>query len=131
MRARYRIFLRGRIFYVEDAETGEQKSLKTADRAEAERLCTLKSDACRAPQHEYGRVQKSVPISVQPSAWLHPKRANPAIPEYMLLGALHNSELDIDAWFTAELIRWSAIPGRSSAPCRPKHFSHGPTQPLP
>ncbi len=49
MKQRYWLFRRGSNFYVEDSVTGEQKSLGTADRKEAERLRAAKNEATERP----------------------------------------------------------------------------------
>jgi len=49
MKNRYRLFVRGSTWYVEDDETGKQESLRTKDRSEAERLCVAKNDALKTP----------------------------------------------------------------------------------
>ena len=45
MKQRYRMFQRGRVFYVEDTTTGRQASLKTKEEAEAGRLLAAKNEA--------------------------------------------------------------------------------------
>lgn len=50
MKNRYRIFRRGRVLYCRDLETGKNESLKTSDRALAERLVHAKNEAVREPQ---------------------------------------------------------------------------------
>jgi integrase len=50
MQTRFTIFKRGSVFYSEDRETGQQKSLKTRDEAEAQRIIQAKNDAVNLPQ---------------------------------------------------------------------------------
>ncbi len=50
MKNRYRIFRRGPVLYCRDLETGKNESLKTNDRAVAERLVHAKNEAVRQPQ---------------------------------------------------------------------------------
>ena len=45
MKSRYSLFLRGRIFYVQDGVTGKQTSLQTKERSVAERLLHAKNEA--------------------------------------------------------------------------------------
>src|SRR5436190_4492499 len=49
MRQRYRMFLRGTVYWVQDNETGKQETLRTKDRDEAERLLNVKNEAHRQP----------------------------------------------------------------------------------
>jgi integrase len=49
MRQRYRLFLRGTVFWCQDNETRKQESLGTKDRAEAVRLLNAKNEAHRQP----------------------------------------------------------------------------------
>src|SRR2546422_7089340 len=49
MRNRYRMFLRGTVYWAQDNETGKQETLRTKDRAEAERLLNVKNEAHRQP----------------------------------------------------------------------------------
>jgi hypothetical protein len=42
MKAKYRLFRRGKIFYAENATTGKQQSLHTSDTQEAKRLIAAK-----------------------------------------------------------------------------------------
>src|SRR5439155_7237744 len=49
MRKRYRLFLRGTVFWCQDNETGKQETLRTKDRDEAERLFNAKNEAHRQP----------------------------------------------------------------------------------
>lgn len=50
MQNRFTTFKRGSVFYSEDRETGQQKSLKTRDEAEAQRIIQAKNDAVNLPQ---------------------------------------------------------------------------------
>ncbi len=45
MKATHRLFKHGKFFYAEDRKTGKQKSLRTTDRGEAERLLAAKNEA--------------------------------------------------------------------------------------
>jgi hypothetical protein len=45
MKAKYRLFRRGKIFYAENANTGKQESLHTSDTLEAKRLIAAKNEA--------------------------------------------------------------------------------------
>jgi hypothetical protein len=56
--------------------------------------------------YEYGRVKDSAVTSVQVACWLDPRRTASGVPEYMLLGAQHENENDIDTWFTNALMKW-------------------------
>jgi hypothetical protein len=47
---RYWLFKRRHTYYVEDSFTGEQKSLCTSDRQEAERIRLAKSEVAQRPQ---------------------------------------------------------------------------------
>ncbi len=49
MRQRYRMFLRGTVYWVQDNETRKQETLRTKDREEAERLLNVKNEAHRQP----------------------------------------------------------------------------------
>jgi integrase len=49
MRKRYRLFLRGTVFWCQDNETRKQETLRTKNRAEAERLLNVKNEAHRQP----------------------------------------------------------------------------------
>ena len=49
MRQKYRMFLRGTVYWVQDNTTGKQESLGTKDRAEAKRLFNAKNEAHRQP----------------------------------------------------------------------------------
>jgi integrase len=49
MTPRYSLFRRGNIFYAQDAETGQQTSLRTKDKAEAGTLLHAKNEAFRQP----------------------------------------------------------------------------------
>lgn len=49
MKNRYRMFLRGNVFYAHDSETGKQTSLRTRDRRKAERLLLAKNEADEQP----------------------------------------------------------------------------------
>jgi integrase len=49
MKHRFWLFKRKDVFYIEDTQTGEQKSLGTRDRKEAERLRATKDDAASRP----------------------------------------------------------------------------------
>ena len=50
MQARFTLFKRGSVFYSEDRNTGQQRSLKTRDEAEAQRVIQAKNDAVNLPQ---------------------------------------------------------------------------------
>jgi integrase len=45
MKQRYRMFLRGRVFYAEDTTTGRQESLRTSDSSQARRLLAAKNES--------------------------------------------------------------------------------------
>lgn len=45
MRLKFRMYRRGRIYYLEDNETGQQESLKTSDKAVATRLWNAKNES--------------------------------------------------------------------------------------
>lgn len=49
MRQKYRMFLRGSVYWTQDNTTGKQESLGTKDRTEARRLFNAKNEACRQP----------------------------------------------------------------------------------
>jgi hypothetical protein len=49
MKNRFSLFQRAGIFYVEDTTTGKQKSLRTRDRADAERLQAAQNEAAHLP----------------------------------------------------------------------------------
>ena len=49
MRQKYRMFLRGSVYWTQDNETGKKDSLRTKDRSEAKRLLHAKNEACRQP----------------------------------------------------------------------------------
>ncbi len=44
------MFRRSEVYYCEDRTTGQQKSLRTRDEAEAERIIQAKNDAVKLPQ---------------------------------------------------------------------------------
>ena len=44
------MFVRSEIYYCEDRTTGQQKSLRTRDEAEAQRIIQAKNDAVKLPQ---------------------------------------------------------------------------------
>src|ERR1022692_2874849 len=50
MQNRFTMFRRGSVYYGEDRTTGQQKSLRTRDEAEAERIIQAKNDAVKLPQ---------------------------------------------------------------------------------
>jgi hypothetical protein len=50
MKAKYRLFRRGKIFYAENANTGKQESLHTSDTLEAKRLIAAKNEAVNNAQ---------------------------------------------------------------------------------
>lgn len=50
MQNRFTVFRRGAVFYCEDHTTGQQKSLRTRDEAEARRIVQAKNDAVTLPQ---------------------------------------------------------------------------------
>jgi hypothetical protein len=49
VKKKYRMFLRGTVYWIQDNETGKQETLHTKDRAEAERLFQAKNEAHRQP----------------------------------------------------------------------------------
>lgn len=49
MKQRFYRFRRGRVFYVQDGETGRQTSLRTVDRQKAERILLAKNEASKQP----------------------------------------------------------------------------------
>ncbi len=49
MQNRFTTFRRGQVWYVEDRESGQQKSLKTRDENEARRIVQAKNDAVKQP----------------------------------------------------------------------------------
>ena len=49
MKQKYRMFRRGEVYYIHNNETGQQTSLATKDRVEAERLFNAKNEAHRQP----------------------------------------------------------------------------------
>lgn len=49
MKQQFILYQRGEVFYCEDTTTGKQASLRTKDRAEAERLLHAKNEAVRQP----------------------------------------------------------------------------------
>lgn len=49
MRQKYRMFLRGSVYWIQDNTTGKQESLRTKDRIEAKRLFHARNEACRQP----------------------------------------------------------------------------------
>src|SRR5207247_5129437 len=49
MRQKYRMLIRGTVYWVQDNETQKQTTLSTKDRAEAERLLNVKNEAHRQP----------------------------------------------------------------------------------
>jgi len=61
MRNRYRLFQRGRVFYVQDNRTGRQESLRTKDKTQASQLLQSKNQAAQNPllNRELGRVYLS------------------------------------------------------------------------
>ena len=50
---KYRMFLRGTVFWIQDNETGKQETLRTKDRTEAERLFNSKNEAHRHPTFRF------------------------------------------------------------------------------
>src|SRR5205085_248172 len=50
MKARYRLFRRGKVFYAEDTVTRKQESLLTKDRSDALRLLAAKNEVHLQPQ---------------------------------------------------------------------------------
>lgn len=46
---RYRMFLRGTVYWIQDNDTGKQQTLRTKDRTEAERLFNARNEAHRQP----------------------------------------------------------------------------------
>ena len=49
VKRKYRMFRRGNVYWIQDNETGKQETLRTKDRAEAERLFNAKNEAHRQP----------------------------------------------------------------------------------
>ena len=49
MKHQFNLFQRAGIFYCEDTRTGKQTSLRTRDRADAERLLHVKNEAVHQP----------------------------------------------------------------------------------
>src|SRR6202046_1244049 len=49
MKTKYTLFLRGVIYYSQDTATGQQKSLRTRDETEADRLLNAMNEAQRQP----------------------------------------------------------------------------------
>jgi len=49
MKHRYWLFRRNGIYYLQDAQTGHKKSLRTSDRREAQRLRDARDDATQNP----------------------------------------------------------------------------------
>ena len=49
MKAKYTLFRRSGVYYSQDTATGQQKSLRTKDEAEALKLISARNDACRQP----------------------------------------------------------------------------------
>src|SRR6266404_560386 len=49
MRQKYRMFLRGSVYWIQDNVTGKQESLGTKDRTEVGRLFNASNEACRQP----------------------------------------------------------------------------------
>ena len=49
MKHRFILFQRSGIFYCEDTSTGKQTSLRTRDRADAQRLLAAKNEAAHQP----------------------------------------------------------------------------------
>lgn len=49
MAARFRLFRRGKVFYAEDTQTKQQTSLRTKDRAEAQRLLVAHAETITQP----------------------------------------------------------------------------------
>lgn len=49
MKKKYRLFRRGKVFWVQDNETGKQESLRTGDRVTAERLLHARNEAHHQP----------------------------------------------------------------------------------
>lgn len=49
MKNRYRMFLRGTVFWCQDNETGKQESLQTKEKKTAERILNAKNEAVRQP----------------------------------------------------------------------------------
>jgi integrase len=49
MRPKYRMFLRGTVYWIQDNATRKQESLRTKDRNEATRLLHVRNEACRQP----------------------------------------------------------------------------------
>ena len=50
MQTRFTTFRRGHVFYSENRATGQQRSLKTRDAGEAQRIIQAKNDAVNLPQ---------------------------------------------------------------------------------
>src|SRR5436309_7824546 len=49
VKKKYRMFLRGTVYWIQDNATGKQETLRTKDRTEAERLLNAKNEAHRQP----------------------------------------------------------------------------------
>jgi len=49
MKAKYTLFRRSGVYYSQDTASGQQKSLRTKDEAEALKLISTRNDACRQP----------------------------------------------------------------------------------
>src|SRR6267378_8596373 len=53
MRQKYRLFLRGTVYSVQDNVTGKQETLATKDRTETGRLFNAKNEASRTAHHQH------------------------------------------------------------------------------
>jgi hypothetical protein len=56
--------------------------------------------------YEYGRVRDPVPITWQAACWPESSLLPSAVPEYLYLGAITNSETDIKKWLLSEYCKF-------------------------
>jgi len=78
--------------------------------------------------YEYGRAKDPTPVSIQAAAWIAPGLTD--FGEYLYLGPMHKTEMDITRWLLKERKDWlSHTPGCHLPLNRPWYGS--PTLPLP
>ena len=68
MAARFRLFRRGKVFYAEDTQTKQQTSLRTKDRAEAQRLLVAHAETITQPALNTALRRSISPLKIQ--LWL-------------------------------------------------------------
>lgn len=76
-------------------------------------VLTRKTARSRWVPYEYGRVKEDSLHSLQAASWRHPELPEEEMGDYLHLGAVHTSGVQIRGWVEEEVRRW---PGPGSCP---------------